>query len=460
MNVDPSIFRLYDIRGLYPNQLNKDVAYVIARGFLRFLKKETGKKKLVICVGRDVRPSSDELFEGFGHGVLAEGGLIVDSGFSMTPALYFAVSHYGYDGGVNITASHNPNPFNGFKLVREKAVSIGGPNGLEEIQEIVLGIADGACPAVPLPAERVEKKDLISDYVALNTEFSHVAPQDIAGMRVAIDAGNGAAGMYVARLMEKFPGVFVHPLYFEPDGSFPHHIPDPLLLENLQDLIAVLKAGAFNVGVAFDGDGDRIIFVDERGAPIRGDILTALMARLVLREHPKVKIGYDIRSSRVVERVIRGSGGVPVMTRVGHALIKPKMRAEDIYFTGELSGHYYLGENLFYEVPFFVLLKVMYELARTKMKMSELLATLPAGYQHSGEINFEVEDKAGKIKEIEDRFRDGKVLLLDGLRVDYDDWWFNVRPSNTEPYLRLVVEADSAEKLKEKVEILKKLIEK
>lgn len=460
-NFNPNIFRLYDIRGLYPEEINAKGVYVIARSFILYLKKETGKNNLTVCIGRDTRISSEEFFDAFTVGVIDEGGKVINIGVVTTPMLYFAVSFGGYDGGVNITASHNPNPFNGLKLVREKAIPIGGDSGLGDIKRVAESFEDVSYSSVPPQKDLIEEKNMIDEYTKDVLRLADGDSGSLSGLRVVVDAGNGTSGPIVEGVFKNFTGLDLTPIYFEPDGRFPNHIPDPLLRENLEDIISAIKngGGKFDLGVAFDGDGDRAVFLDERGEPIRSDLIVALVARIVLRENPSANIAYDIRSSRVVERVIKEAGGRPIMTRVGHTLIKAKMRKDNILFSGELSGHYYWGDGFFYEVPFYVILKVLKEIKDSGMKISELINSLPQGYYHSGEINFEVEDKKGKIKEIEEKFKNGKISHMDGLLIDYKDWWFNVRSSNTEPYLRLVVEADSPEKLEEKVSLLKGIIE-
>lgn len=456
--INPEIFRLYDIRGIYPADINRDVVYAISRAFMQFLKKEMVKENLTICIGRDARPSSQEFFEAFAWGVHEEGGKVIDIGLSMTPALYFAVDYLGYDGGVNITASHNPNPFNGLKLVRREAVPIGGENGLQDIRARTEHLGFLSCP-LSKPQD-IEKKEITSLYIeeTLRTT-SHVLPAKWRGIAVAIDTGNGAAGPFVEALLEHAPSLRAQKIYFEPDGNFPHHIPDPLIKENIGDLIALVKKDGLACGIAFDGDGDRIIFVDERGTPVRGDVITAFMAKRIVAHHPGVKILFDIRSSRAVEEAMQNGGGVPVRYRVGHVLIKEKMRKDDIFFAGELSGHYYLGKPMYYEVPFFVMLSVLDSMNESGKSLSDLLAPFTSRWHHSGEINFEVEDKSGTIERVAAQFSDGEVSRMDGLRVDYPEWWFNVRPSNTEPLLRLVVEADSERKLQEKVAHMREIIE-
>src|SRR4030042_1798921 len=386
MKINPEIFRLYDIRGIYPQDINEEMAYQVGRYFLHFLRKKSKKKTLTVGVARDIRYSSPELFRGLSKGIIHEGCNIIDLGLIITPALYFAVSHLRLDGGIIITASHNPNPFNGFKLTREKTI--------------------------PLSAE---------------------------------------TGVF---------GMNVYPIYSKPDGDFPNHVPDPSFGNNLSDIVSLVRKKKPNFGIILDGDADRIIFIDEKGNPIRGDLITALMAKIILKEWKgknKPKILYDIRSSNVLKEVIKEGGGIPVHFKIGHALIKEKMRKDNIFFGGELSGHYYLGQNLFYEVPFFVFLKIVNEMRKTKKTLSELIKPLQK-YFHSGEIYFETKAKEGKIKELKKKYKTGKISEQDGLRADFKDWWFLVRPSNTEPVIKLVVEAKTRDLMgKKKKELIKNI---
>lgn len=459
-SIHPDIFRLYDIRGTYPDQLNEETVYRVARAFIRLLRSKNKKTIQQVAIGRDARLSSQEFTRVFARGVQDEGCVAHDLGLSITPSVYFFVSAKGLDGGVNITASHQPNPFNGLKLVGKGAVPIGAESGLEEIRRFAEQIdfeekrSGGKIEHHPDALEAY-----VEEQIVMGRE--HIEQIKTLGLTVAADAGNGSAGPYAARFFQELHINF-YPLCFEPDGRFPNHVPDPLIPENTRDLIRLVNSRCFSFGVAFDGDGDRILFFTEAGKRVRGDEIVALVARELLKEKAGAKILYDIRASRMVEEVIRAHGGAPVLSPVGHTLVKQAMKRENVLFGGELSGHYYLGAPYFFEMPFFVLTLVTAMLAESGLTFSSALASLQSNWYHSaseyGELNFEIEDKQGKMEELALQFSDGLVSRLDGIRVDYPDWWFNARPSANDPVLRLIVEADSQEKMEEKVRMLRERI--
>ncbi|OQX00480.1 hypothetical protein BWK69_01320 [Candidatus Parcubacteria bacterium A4] len=456
MEINSEIFRLYDIRGIFPREINEETSYQIGRCFIHFLRKEKGDKKFQIAVGRDIRLSSPLLFKSFSNGVRDEGCDIIDLGLITTPMLYFAVSNFNYDGGVIITASHNPNPFNGLKLTREKAIPLAGNTGIFWMKDFLLK-KQFSSQEKAVSREEIYEKDINEDYLRLNLKMADIKEDEFKDFSLVIDAGNGTGGPIAVELLKR-TGIKIYPLYCQPDGSFPNHVPDPLLQKNLADVISLVKEKNADFGIALDGDADRIFFIDENGIPVSGDLITALMAKILLRELPfdpknPFKILYDIRSSNIVGESIERGIGIPYC--IGHSLIKEKMRKDDILFGGELSGHYYLGQGLFYEVPFFVLLKILKELKKEKTVFSNLIKPYKK-YYHSGEINFEIKNKEEKIKELKELYGNGKILEIDGLRVDYDDWWFLARMSNTEPVLRLTIEAKTKENfLKRKQELIK-----
>lgn len=445
--LNPSIFKSYDIRGLYTDELDEEVAYKIGRAFVRFLNQS----KANIAVGRDGRLSSPSLFKALVKGITEEGGKVIDVGLSSTPMLYFAVAQYKFDGGIEITASHNPSKYNGFKFVREKAIAISENTGLKEIKNLVSKMEKSSSEK---PKGKVIKKEILKDYIKFNLKFVDITK--IKPLKMVIDTANAVPGIVVREMMLKLPVKLDH-LFKELDGSFPNHPPDPLARENLKALQKEVKKRKADFGVAFDGDGDRIIFVDEKGEVISADLIFAYLAGLILKENPKEKILYDLRSSRVVPETIKESGGIPIIYKVGHSLIKEKMRQENIIFAGELSGHYYLRENYFFEAPFFVLLKILQEISRTEKNLSELIKPYKK-YFHSGEIDFEVGDKEKIIKKMAKNYSQGKISYLDGIKVDFKDWWFNLRPSYTEPALRLNLEAKNKKLLEEKIKELTSLI--
>ena len=423
------IFKAYDIRGIYPEEINEETGAKIGSAFAQFL----GSKEIV--VGRDMRNSSPNLAREAIKGIVAAGGRVFDIGMVSTPMVYFAVGHYGYGGGMMTTASHNPAQYNGFKLCRENAIPISGDTGLEDIEATVEG-------AKTLPTDgkgEVVEKDILPDYKKHLLSFV----RGIGALKIVVDSGNGIVGTFLPEIMDDLPCEII-PLFFEPDGNFPNHEANPLKDENIRDLKAkVLETGA-NLGVAFDGDGDRCMFVDENGERVSSDIITALIAQNLLKRDKGAKIVYDLRSSWALPKGIEKGGGVPIRERVGHSFIKATMRRENALFGGELSGHYYYRDNFYADSGMITMIEVLNIVSSAKTKLSDL-ANPFKNFFATGELNFEVEDKDGKMKELAQVFADGKIDYLDGVSVEYSDWWFNVRKSNTEPLLRLNLEAKTKE---------------
>lgn len=457
--VNPEIFRAYDIRGIYSSTINEEVAYLVGRAFVKFLNlvrkslisKGVKKRKPKIVVGRDNRLSSPQLFRALTKGIIEEGGNVIDIGLTTSPMFYFAVAHFKYDGGIQITASHNPPQYNGFKLVREKAIPISEKTGLKEIQKL----ATRPGQVITRPG-RIIKKEVLEEYLKFNLKDFDL--KKIKPLKIVIDTANAVAGIVVPEFFKK-TNCQVNYLFLKLDGSFPHHSPDPLIPRNLRWLIQEVKKKKADLGVAFDGDGDRIIFVDEKAKIISGDLITGLISEFILRERPREKILYDIRSSNIVRETIEKRGGLPVVSRIGHSLIKEKMRKEKIIFAGELSGHYYHRTHYFCECPFFILFKIIEKISETNKSFSQLISPFQK-YYHSGEINFQVKNKKKVLRALEERFSRGKILKLDGLRIDFPDWWFNIRPSQTEPLLRLVIEAKTKKLMEKKKKELTFLIRK
>jgi len=419
------IFKAYDIRGLYPDELDEALAEKIGAAAGTFFEGKT------IAVGRDMRRSGPALAEAIIRGLTRVGRDVVDIGAVTSPMVTFAVARFGYDGGMMVTASHNPAKYNGIKLCGKGAEPVSYDSGIDQIERLAMG---GEIPPAAQPGS-VTHRDLLSEYI----DHLVASAGEITGLKLVIDAGNGMAGMLMPPLFERIDAEVV-PLYFELDGTFPHHEANPLKPENLVDLQKKVVEGTAHLGIAFDGDGDRVAFVDERGEAISCDMITALIAREMLKDNPGATILYDLRSSWAVREEIEACGGVPVMTRVGYSFIKRTMRDKEAVFAGELSGHYYFRDNFYSDSGAFTLLKVLSLLCREGRPFGELIRPLKR-YHSSGEINSEVEDKEGKIAELARAYSGGKALWLDGLSVEFEDWWFNVRPSNTEPVLRLVVEA-------------------
>jgi phosphomannomutase len=422
-----TLFKAYDIRGLVPAELGPTDARRIGRAVSAFFGGAP------VAVGRDARTHSPALKDALVLGILEGGSDVVDIGLVATPMLYFGVDRLGLGGGVMVTASHNPAEYNGFKVCGKHAVPVGEASGLRDIERLA---GQEIAPAAKLGTMR--SADVTTDYVAHLLDVFPARPELLA----VLDCGNGMAGVGLEGILAKLP-LRTERLYFEPDGRFPNHPADPLHVENLADLQREVKRVNADFGVAFDGDGDRAIFVDEHAEPIPADLMTALLARSILRREPGAKILYDLRSSRVTPEEIRAAGGVPEMCRVGHSFVKAQMRESGAVFAGELSGHFYfrLSETLVADDGSAALLALLDVLGRERRPLSELIAPLRR-YATSGEISRRVADPPALIAEIEAEHRGkAKISHLDGLLVEYPDWWFNLRPSNTEPLLRLNLEA-------------------
>lgn len=427
-----SIFKAYDIRGVVPAELNEGVAEKVGRSVVKLLNART------VVVGRDMRASADVLFDALTKGITSMGAEVIDIGLCSTPMSYFADARYKADGSVMITASHNPSQYNGFKICREDAIPLSYETGIGEIERL--------CGGAPLSgagaAGRVSRRDAMGEYLEHVLRFAG----EVRPMTVAVDAGNAIAGYVIPKLLAALPQVKVVPLYFELDGSFPNHEPNPLKEENMRDLQKKVKETGADFGVAFDGDADRAAFVDDRGELIAADLLTALLAPVFLKREKGGTVIYDVRSSRVVREEVERAGGRAIMSRVGHSYMKTLLRREKGVFGGELAGHFYFRDNAYADSGDITLMLVMKALSESSKPLSSLIAPLRR-FHASGEINFHVEDKDGKIEELARLYADGEINRIDGIRVDFPDWWFNVRKSNTEPLLRLVLEADSREKM-------------
>ena len=434
--LDPKVFKAYDVRGIYPDQLDEAGAEAIGRAYVEQFEPRR------MAVGRDMRLSSPAMQEAFMRGAAAAGAEILDLGLVGTEMVYFAVGSLGLEGGAMVTASHNPKQYTGMKLVRRGALPVGGESGLLDVRERAMSGARHRTR----PERTVAEYDIWPAYVDRVLSFVDVAA--IKPLKVVIDAANGMAGTMLPPVLERLPIDAVR-CYFEPDGSFPNHEPNPLLPENREFIVRTTLEEEADLGVAFDGDADRCFFVDDTGEFVPGDFVTALFAGSVLAKEPGAKIIYDVRASRAVPDAIEGGGGTALVNRVGHAFIKARMRKEDAAFAGEVSGHYYFRDFSQADsgvVPFLLML----ELISKRGRLSEILAPLRSRYFITGELNTPVPDVALKLQELKERFADGRVSHLDGISVDYDDWHFNVRPSNTEPLLRLNLEAMSEELMEQK----------
>jgi len=431
------IFKAYDIRGLYGVQIDGDVAEQVGRAFARVLARLRAKpvRELRIGLGRDMRLSAPELAARYREGIAAEGASVLDAGMVGTEMLYYLVGSRGLDGGLMCTASHNPKAYTGAKLVREGALALSGDAGIGDIRAL---LANGLGPAAGRPGV-VEQVDVYDEFQ--RHALSFVDPSAIRPLRLVLDGGNGMAGPMVGPILERLDGLELVPTYWEPDGEFPDHEPNPLLPENRRFVVEKVLAEGADLGIAWDGDADRCFFIDGGGEFVDGDFLCALLARSVLEKRPGADILFDVRASRAVPDTVAAAGGRALVNRVGHAFFKSRMRAEGGAFGGEVSGHYYFAD--FYNADSGTLpaLLILELLGRSGSTLAELLQPYRSRYFISGEINSEVSDQEAKLEQIRARFHDAEIGELDGVSVDYDDWHFNVRPSNTEPLLRLNLES-------------------
>ncbi|MDQ3795453.1 MAG: phosphomannomutase/phosphoglucomutase [Actinomycetota bacterium] len=448
--IDESIFKAYDIRGVYPESLNEDVARDIGRAFVNHL----GLSGSRVVVARDMRLSGEALEKAFIEGVTAAGADVLDLGLVSTDALYFAVGHLEEPGGAMITASHNPKQYNGFKLCREDAIALSGEQGIGQIRDLIIS---GKLPEPAEYAGSVEESDITEDYAKHCLSF--INTEGLRSLKIIVDAGNGMAGKMLPPIFKKLPFECV-PMYFELDGSFPNHPPNPIEPENMKELQERVVAEGADFGAALDGDADRVFVVDEKGVAISGDLLAALVAKNVLEKEPGATILHSAVCSKAFPKLVEREGGKPIRTKAGHSIIKPQMRENDAAFGGEHSGHFYFRDNYFADSGIIAMLTVAELVARQKGPLSELLAPIDP-YVRSGEINSEVEDQSATLEKVEEHYAqrdDAKIDHLDGLTVDFGDWWFNLRPSNTEPLLRLNVEASDRETMERERDALLKLI--
>ncbi len=428
MTLEAGVFKAYDVRGLYPGEIDEDGAYRIGRAYADVFRPRR------MAVGRDMRLSSPSMAEAVVRGAADGGTDVVDIGMVGTEMLYFAVGEEGLDGGVAVTASHNPKEYTGMKIVRRGALPVGGESGL-------LDVRDRAANELPEPSARgtVTSLDVYPAFVDKVLSFVDVSAFEV--LRVVIDAANGMAGAMLPPILERLP-VRAVCCHFEPDGTFPNHEPNPLLPENREFIVGKVREEGADLGIAFDGDADRCFFVDDTGEFVPGDFVTALLAELVLAKEPGAKVIYDVRASWAVRDTVERAGGVPLVNRVGHAFIKHRMRDEGAVFAGEISGHYYFRDFSQADsgtIPALLMLELV---SRKGVALSEILHPLRERYFLTGELNTAVRDVALKLQEVKERFgSEGTVSHVDGLEVTAPDWHMNVRPSNTEPLLRLNLEA-------------------
>jgi phosphomannomutase len=443
--MNTEIFKAYDIRGRVGSELNEDVCERVGKAMADWLPTDGA-----VAVGYDMRPDSKSLAAAITEGLTLQGRKVVNIGNVTSDMIYFAVGHLNLAGGTMVTASHNPGDYNGVKLCREEAKPIGIDTGLLEIRDAA--VADNFVPS--MEKGEVEDLDVREEWITHVLSFVDVATWP--KYRVAIDAGNGMLGA-IAPVLEPHVPLQITPMYFELDGTFPNHIANPLEPANLVDLQAKIAEEHSDFGIAFDGDGDRAVIVDEKGKPLSGTIMTALMARYFLSKNPGATIGYNAICGRIVPDVIEANGGQGVRTKVGHSYIKANMREHDLVFAGEHSGHYYFRDNWSADSGLIAAMIIIQVLAESGKKMSELAAEYDV-YVSINETNFEVQDKEAILKRLKETFTDGTQSDLDGLTVDYENSWFNVRASNTEPLLRLNAEAKTETELNDLVTRVKAVI--
>jgi len=439
MALDPKVFKAYDVRGLYPSELDEEGAYAIGRAYGEHFEPKR------IAVGRDMRLSSPSMAEAVTRGAVDAGVDVVDIGLVGTEMVYFAVGELGLDGGIAVTASHNPKEYTGMKIVRRGALPVGGDSGLLDVRDRALALGDMSGGQTP---GQVQKADVYPAFV--EKVLSFVDPVAVKPLKVVVDAANGMAGAMLPPLLERLPVEAVR-CYFDPDGSFPNHEPNPLLEENREFIVAKVQEEGADLGIAFDGDADRCFFVDDTGAFVPGDFVTALLAASMLEKEPGATVIYDVRASWAVRDTVEAAGGQALPNRVGHAFIKHRMREVDAVFAGEVSGHYYFRDFTQADsgtIPALLMLELV---SKRGAKLSEILRPYRERYFLTGEINTPVGDVALTLQELKEHFApQGEISHLDGISVTAEDWHLNVRPSNTEPLLRLNLEALDRELMERK----------
>jgi phosphomannomutase len=444
-DIPKDIFKAYDIRGLYPSELDEESAYRIARAYAMVLKPK------VVVLGHDMRVSGDAICAATTRGLTDQGSNVIDVGLTSTSMYYYAVNALKGDAGIMVTASHNPGQYSGFKMTGPGAIPSIAYVSNEELWRLA---CEGNFPDPDQKGEVIGRETVVENYITAVLENTGMS--SFGDLKIVVDSGNGMSGMILPYLFDRVGNTPIR-LFWELDGTFPNHEANPLKEETLKWLKESVISEKADLGAAYDGDADRVAFVDETGMSISGDLITALIAREMLKKAPGATIMYDLRSSWVVKEEIEKAGGKAVMCRVGHGLIKKQMREEGGYFAGELSSHYYFSDFYFTDNGDLAMLNVIKQILSSGKKMSELIRPLQR-YFHSGEINSKVADVQSKLAELEKVYSSGNMLHLDGLTVEFDDWWFNVRPSNTEPLLRLNLEAKTKEKMEEKQKELLDLI--
>jgi len=442
--INPTIFKSYDIRGIYPKELNEEAIYDIGRSFIKY----TGAKRVV--VGMDARLSSPALFNSLARGLNHQGADVFDIGQVPTECLYFSVGSYNFDAGIMLTASHNPKEYNGLKMIQKDQEDINIIRGKDLLSTIELNNfkTDGEL--------KIQKQDIWEDF--LNHIFSFIDVSKLEPFKIVIDASNGVAGNAISKMEKRLP-IKITALNFEPNGNFPNHSPNPLLKGSIDQISAVINKEKANFGFIFDGDADRVFLVDEKGQIVNADITLLLLAKYFLQKNPGMAIAYNAICSKAVPEFIKKWGGNPIRTQVGFVNVREGLLKNNGTMGGELSGHYCFKDNFYLDSGMIAFLTLLQIISQENKKVSELIKEL-SPYAKSSEINFEIEDKDAVLNKIKEKYADGKQDFLDGITVEYGNWWFNVRPSNTEPLLRLTIEADTKELLEQKKKELNDFISK
>ncbi|MDY6855405.1 MAG: phosphomannomutase/phosphoglucomutase [Thermodesulfobacteriota bacterium] len=428
--INQSIFKAYDIRGIYPKEINEETVYRISQAYVEFVQPKE------VVLGKDVRLSSPSLWKAAAQGIIDAGVDVIDINTISTDMLYFCVAYYGFTGGITISASHNPVDYNGIKIVREKAIPLSSDSGLKDILQIALKYKRISAKK----KGRIVKKEITEDYI--NHVQSFIDISRIKALKIVANANFGLAGETVKKITRDMP-LNIIGLNFSPDGSFPKGRPDPLVPQNRQEVIKKIKETEADIGVAWDADADRCFFFDEAGEFIEGYFITALLAKTFLERYPGGKIIFDPRLTWANIDTVKENGGIPLINKCGHTFFKERMRKENAIFAGEMSAHYYFRNNFYADngmIPFLIIIET---LSTTGKSLSKLVAPLKNKYFVSGEINMEATNTQSILKEMENRYSDATVEHIDGLSIEYHDWRFNLRPSNTEPLLRLNLEARS-----------------
>lgn len=443
-----SIFKAYDVRGVYGQEFDEEFAYQLGQAYYRLRREELGREAITVVTAHDMRLSSPVLYKKLVQGLLEAGAQVINVGLVPTPTFYFAVAHYRYDGGIMVSASHNPQEYNGFKVVRQLASPVGLDSGLTDLRNL---LAENNHITNTIPGVSTDKEDVASEQVAYDLSFVDV--KEIKPYKIVIDTANAMGSVYFEKLLATLPMITVEKINWELDGTFPVHEADPFKPENIKQLCDRVRESGADLGIATDGDSDRIFFVTNTGEAVEPGITRAIMAKIFLADRPGATIGYDIRPGKITYDTIIEHGGDPLVTRVGHSLIKEAMIDTGAYFAGESSGHFFLhmGKEGCYEVPGIITLKLLVELSRSGLTLAEYIKPYQK-YVHSGEINITVSNGLEKIANLKDKYHDGKINELDGLTVEYPEVWFNVRLSNTEPLLRINIEATTKEIMEAKKE--------